>query len=370
MHTRGVEPKLPRRARPLLFDALPGLEANTPWRSLTHGPTGVERIDRTVSGLEGVEAWMKRDDLASPIYGGNKVRRYEFLLASAEARGCRRLVTAGGVASTQAMATALFGRALGFAVRMVLFDQPITRFAKQALLIDADAGAELIAGGNYLTTALRMVSALVRDRKDGNFLILPGAANPVANLGYVDAMLELAQQVEAGLLPRPDLIVLPTGSSGTLAALSLGAAWLGWDTEVVGVRITPWIATNRLTIGQIVRATDRHLHARDPARWRPQADRVRWSLEPRALGPGYGHPTAEARAAIDEVRALTGAPGEVTYSAKALVGLRLVAAEPRHRGKTILLWNTLSTMRPEPGPTARSKVPPSLQWVLDAPEVA
>jgi hypothetical protein len=51
-------------------------------------------------------------------------------------------------------------------------------------------------------------------------------------------MLELDAQVRAGAMPRPDAIVLPTGSSGTLAALALGAAHLGWDTEIVGVRTT------------------------------------------------------------------------------------------------------------------------------------
>jgi 1-aminocyclopropane-1-carboxylate deaminase/D-cysteine desulfhydrase-like pyridoxal-dependent ACC family enzyme len=40
-------------------------------------------------------------------------------------------------------------------------------------------------------------------------VINPGAASPRANLGYVDAMLELAAQVDRGEMPRPDVIVLP-----------------------------------------------------------------------------------------------------------------------------------------------------------------
>lgn len=68
--------------------------------------------------------------------------------------------------------------------------------------------------------------------------------------------------------------------------------------------------------------------------------------------------------------ALTGRPGEVTYSAKALVGLRAVTQEPRWRGKTLLLWNTLSTPRPSIAADARERIPRRLRWVLDAPEVA
>lgn len=362
---------MPRERRaPLLFDALPGMAGRVPWRPLAHVPTPVERCTAIADWLGRDDVWMKRDDLASPLYGGNKVRRYEFVLADAEQRGARRLVTVGGLASTQVQATALFGRALGFAVRVVLFEQPITRFAKEALLVDAQSGAELVWGGNYLTTAIRTIGALVRDRRDGNYLILPGAANPLANLGYVDAMLELARQVEQGRLPRPDVIVLPTGTSGTLAALALGAAWLGWPTEILGVRITLRIATNAWTVGGIVRATDRFLHRCDPVRWSRQSERVRWSLDGRALGAGYGHPTPEAIEGMRMVRALTGASGEVTYSGKALAALRRIANEPRWRGKTILLWNTLSTPRPAVTPAARAHVPATLRWVLDAPEVA
>lgn len=359
---------LPRdRTAPRLFGALPSLAEKLAWMPLAHLPTPVERLSAIAGWLGTERAWMKRDDLSSPLYGGNKVRRYEFVLAEAKRKGKTRLVTAGGIASTQAMATALFGRALGFQVRIVLFDQPITAFAKHALLVDADAGAELIAGGNYVTTTLRTTRAMLRGRKD-NELILPGAANPLANLGYIDAMLELDAQVKAGELPRPDVIVLPTGSSGTLAALALGAAYLGWDTEILGVRITTALATNRLTVGQIVRATDRYLAAVAPSHWRPKRRTARWSLDGSALGPGYGHPTPEAVEAIEQVRLLTGEPGEVTYSGKALAALRRIVR--KRPGQNVLLWNTLSTPRPSPPPEARDKVPRSLRWVLDAPEVA
>ncbi|UJR83410.1 1-aminocyclopropane-1-carboxylate deaminase/D-cysteine desulfhydrase [Sandaracinus amylolyticus] len=358
------------RTRPLLFDALPALARDIPWRPLAKLPTPVERIGGSAARWLGRDdLWIKRDDLASPLYGGNKVRRYELVLADAERRGAKRIVTAGGVASTQVMATALFGRALGFEVRVVLYDQPITRFAKHALLVDADSGAELIWGGNYLTTALRTIDALLRDRRE-NFLILPGASDPLANLGYVDAMLELAQQVERGECPRPDAIVLPTGSSGTLAALALGAAWLGWDTEIVGVRIAPLLTTNRVTIGGVIGATDRFLHAREPERWKKQRGRARFSLHHGAIGPGYGHPTPAAIDAIDHVRALIGAEGEVTYSGKALDGLRTIAAEPRWRGKNVMMWSTLSAARPTVSAQAREKLPPRLRALLDAPEVA
>ena len=303
---------------------------------------------------------MKRDDLVSPIYGGNKVRRFEFLLADAKARGAKRLVTVGGVASTQAMATALFGRELGFPVRVVLFDQPLTRFAQDAVRTLVTAGADVVYGGGIPRTAFRTLRLLER----GDYVIFPGAASPLANLGYVDAMLELGEQVARREVPRPDLVVVPTGSSGTLAGLALGAAFLGWPTEIVGVRITAAYACNRLTVAAVVHRTDRFLAQRS-RHWQKQRA-PRWSIDGSALGEGYGYPTAEAREGAEQVAALTGAPGEITYSGKALAALRrIVQARPDAQ---VLLWNTLST--PRPPIVTDALIPRALSWMYEQATVA
>jgi D-cysteine desulfhydrase len=287
---------------------------------------------------------MKRDDLASPLYGGNKIRRFEHVLADAERRGAREILTVGGLASTQVTATILFGRALGFEVRAVLFEQPVTTFARRSMLIQASAGGELVHGGGYAQTALRTTLALTRGAK--KYFVLPGASEPMANLGYVGAMFELADQVERKELPRPDLIVLPAGSGGTAAALALGAMLLGWPTTVIGVRITERIACNRATIRLLLETTASYLARRAGSISRRRLPDPRFVVDHRAIGEGYGHPTPEAIRAIPEVERLIGVPGEITYSGKALAGLRTIAAE--NPGKTILLWNTLSASWPEP----------------------
>lgn len=352
------------RTKPLLFDAFPALALRTPWLPLAHVPTAVEPMTAIGDWLgrsDGIT--MKRDDLISPLYGGNKVRRYEFVLADAKAKGKRRILTVGGLASTQAMATAIFGRELGFDVTIVLFDQPVTRFALDSVKGFVAEGAEIVYGGGYVSTAYRAW----RSKTDDAYFIMPGAAGALANLGYIDGMLELAQQVERGEAPRPDVIVLPTGSSGTLAAIALGAAHLGWDTEIVGVRITAAYACNRLTVAGVVRNTDLSLAKREP-RWKPMRSKARWRLYGDALGEGYGYPTPAALEGAAQVERLIGASGEVTYSGKALAGLRAVARDPRYRDKNILLWNTLSTARPSI--PASTTLPSSLRWMLDESPVA
>src|SRR6202034_275306 len=122
------------------------------------------------------------------------------------------------------------------------------------------------------------------------------------------AALELGEQVERGECPRPDFVVLPSGSGGTLAGravgvgllrwataglagLAIGFAILGWPTTVIGVRITDRIACNRFTVGHLVRSCTRYLR-RQSERYRALTlPAVRYSLFQGAIGRGYGYPT-------------------------------------------------------------------------------
>ncbi|MCU1281713.1 MAG: putative pyridoxal phosphate-dependent deaminase, partial [bacterium] len=73
----------PAAAEPALFRAFPSLAARVPWMPLGRFPTPVARVDGLVP--PSVELWIKRDDASGEIYGGNKVRKLEFLLAEAKA---------------------------------------------------------------------------------------------------------------------------------------------------------------------------------------------------------------------------------------------------------------------------------------------
>jgi 1-aminocyclopropane-1-carboxylate deaminase/D-cysteine desulfhydrase-like pyridoxal-dependent ACC family enzyme len=332
---------VPASRRVPLFERFPELAGAVPFRPLVHAPTPVERI--AVPGPLGRDGlWIKRDDLVSPLYGGNKVRRFEYLFADAAEKGRRTLVTAGGLASTQVTATILLGKALGFEVAAIFFDQPISDFLRRAIALDAAASPVLVYGGGYAATAWRGWTTY--RKLDRPYLIAPGASSPLALLGYVDAALELGEQVARGEMPRPDRIVLPAGSGGTAAALALGCAILGWPTVITAVRITDPIACNRAVLGLWIERTRALLKKRSPTFSRLRLPGVHLEVDGRALGKGYGHSTPEAEAAIEPVRAMIGVPGEVTYSGKAVAALGQIAAE--RPSETILFWNTLSSRRP------------------------
>lgn len=352
----------PSRTETPLFAEFPALRGAVPWRPIAHAPTAVEPCGESAY-LGRDDLWMKRDDRVSPLYGGNKIRRFEYLFADAERRGARRLLTVGGFASTQVMATVILGAAFGFEVSAVLFEQPITSFARQALLTDVAGRGHIVYGGGYVMTAIRTLRAYYAAERP--YLILPGASNPMAVLGYVDAMLELGEQVRRGEMPRPDVIVVPSGSGGTLAGLAIGASILRWPTRLVGVRITDFIACNRVTIRMLIGATARYLAKHAKRSTRRDLAGADVAVHHRAAGRGYGHATPEGVEAIPEVERLIGVPGEVTYSGKGLAGLRAIAAE--HPGKTVLYWHTLSSVRPALPEASPEALPPAFAKVFSGP---
>ncbi|MEZ4391617.1 MAG: hypothetical protein R3A48_11015 [Polyangiales bacterium] len=68
------------RESPRIFARFPSLRERLPFLALAHVPTPVTRLDALGAYLGRDDLWMKRDDQISPRYGGNKVRRYEFVL--------------------------------------------------------------------------------------------------------------------------------------------------------------------------------------------------------------------------------------------------------------------------------------------------
>lgn len=87
-------------------------DATLPRAELCDLPTPVERFE-TLGERLGIDAlWVKRDDRTSALYGGNKVRKLEFLLGDARRRGLEDVWTIGSLGSNHVLATSLFAREL------------------------------------------------------------------------------------------------------------------------------------------------------------------------------------------------------------------------------------------------------------------
>ena len=132
-----------------LFEHYPALEAALPVVPIIDSPTPVQRL-ANVSQRLGREVWVKRDDLTSKAYGGNKPRKLEFILADALKSEKKQIVTGGGLGTNHGLATLVHSRKLGFSVRLILFSQPATPHVRQTLKLFHALGAGIhYAGGLY-----------------------------------------------------------------------------------------------------------------------------------------------------------------------------------------------------------------------------
>lgn len=294
-------------------------------------PTPVQRVD-TLS-LPGSELWIKRDDSTHEVYGGNKVRKLEWLLADARERGVRRIVTVGAAGSHHVLATTYFGRKVGLKVEAVLVPQPRTEHVIEVLRANLALGLAPFPVGSWAAAPL----ALARRVASGARLITVGGSSVVGSMGYVDAARELAAQVRRGELPEPDVCVVALGSGGTAGGLAAGFEAERLRTRVVGVCVStpPWVL--RLSSLWLARACARRSGV--PAAFGSM--RTRLSMDARFLGEGYGYATAAGVEATRIAREQAGITLNPTYTAKAFASA-LWHLRAR-RGERILYWHTLSS---------------------------
>src|SRR3954471_174806 len=174
---------------------------------------------------------IKRDDAIPFGFGGNKVRKLSLVAARAVADGADTLITAGGVQSNHARATAAAAAKLGLRAVLVANGNPPDRLTANALL-DKLLGAEIVYVPGREDRAPKMLEVADRLRHEGRrpFEIPIGASTPLGALGYVLATAELADQI-----PPPDVIVHASSSGGTQAGLVAGCRLLEWPTQVIGV---------------------------------------------------------------------------------------------------------------------------------------
>lgn len=332
------------RTTPLL-ERFPDLQGQLAWTPLGEGgPTPVEPFPLPAVPRAGQTAavYVKRDDLTSPRYGGNKVRKLEHVLAEARLGQYTALVTVGGLGSNQCLASAIHGGRMGFAVDACLFNQPVTEQVRSNLLAGSAAGANLIYGGDYFRTAVRCVETYLARRRAGDrpYYIPAGATTSLANAGYVNAGLELGQQVRRGELPEPDRLLVPAGSCGTTAGLIVGLKLAGLRTRCVAVRINLSAVTNKVNIRRLARRTLGALRGLTASIPDVAIDFSDFDVESRFYGGGYGEATAESLVA--ESLAASRFPLEQTYSAKAFAAC-LAHARELGAGKTVLFWNTFNS---------------------------
>jgi D-cysteine desulfhydrase family pyridoxal phosphate-dependent enzyme len=274
---------------------------------LAHLPTPLEPCRRLHHERGGPLVWLKRDDCTGLATGGNKTRKLEFLLGRAVADGAPSVVTTGALQSNHARQTAAACARLGLPCHLVLrrsvprSDDHYTISGN--VLLDGVLGAtvELV---DTVEEAEAVIDAVVEGT--GAASIPLGGSDPVGALGYVDAGLELAEQLAAAGL-APSAVVCAASSCGTAAGLAIGLTAAG-GPPVVAVAVSDDGPTITATTESLIDATSVVLGI-EPAPTPTVVDA--W------IGEAYGIPTDEGLDAIEALARTEGVLLDPVYTGKA-----------------------------------------------------
>ena len=254
-----------------LFENYQLLGKKLPYVSLGEFPTPVQKLDQLGKQLGLSDLFIKRDDLTGKVYGGNKVRKLEFILGDALRSGAKEVMTFGAAGSNHALATAIYAKQLGLKSISMLIPQPNANYVRRNLLMSYQNEAEL-----HLYSPKRFFRAtadpsvvyqlLRHGLKQGQLprVIPMGGSSPLGAVGYVNAAFELHGQIMKGEMPEPDYIYVASGSMGTAAGLILGIRALNMKTKVVAVRVNSERFVNVKGLIKLIYQTNSLLSSMDP----------------------------------------------------------------------------------------------------------
>lgn len=333
-----------------LFRAFPRLAEKLDWLPLADLPTPVQQMNFLAEELDEDDLFIKRDDLSGQVYGGNKVRKLEFLLAEAQARGADSVMTFGTAGSNHCLATAVYARSLGMEAISILSPQTNSSSVGRNLLMGYHVGAELhhyhsepaAERGAAWQSARRLGAG-----KEAPHIIRRGGSSTLGTVGFVNAGLELAEQIKKGELPVPDLLYVAMGTMGTAVGLALGLAVANLRTKVIAVRVVDLRYGNEEGFHKLFDSTAAMLNKLDDS-----FPKLRWvdaNVEFRhdQFGQKYALFTEAGMEAVSLLRSTEGIQLEGTYTGKAMAALIADSLVGNLEGKRVLFWNTYNS-RPFP----------------------
>mmetsp|Transcript_8284 Transcript_8284/g.18556 ORF Transcript_8284/g.18556 Transcript_8284/m.18556 type:complete len:473 (+) Transcript_8284:234-1652(+) len=193
-----------------------------------------------------IKLYIKRDDATGGAeLGGNKVRKLEFLLADALAKGCDSVVTIGGEQSNHCRATAAASRMVGLSPHLILRTRRADAIHEKKddigwtgnILFDRMVGSTIYTctpgeygrlGSNKLVDSVCEYIQLKKKSHNNPYPIPVGGSNAIGTWGYINGVDELMQQIETTHDDDSlsefalDHVIFATGSGGTATGIALG----------------------------------------------------------------------------------------------------------------------------------------------------
>jgi 1-aminocyclopropane-1-carboxylate deaminase/D-cysteine desulfhydrase-like pyridoxal-dependent ACC family enzyme len=298
---------------------------------LAHLPTPMEEAPRFARRLGGPRVFLKRDDCTGMLFGGNKTRHNEFLMADALQKGADVVVWGAGVQSNNCRQTAAACARLGLDCHLYLTRSTHNDDVQGNLLLDHLMGATVhivdAAMGPEMDDLLLARAEELRRAGRRPYVWDRHLGRPLAAVSYALCLAEVADDLRRlGVQPAA---VYCAAAGATGAGLVLGKVLLGlpWRVRLVCPIRWPWRVADDLAEVATRAAVLLGLpHRVSPSEVEATEDHV---------GPAYGAVTTECREALDLLARTEGILLDPAYTAKAMAGLiadvrrgRLAADKP------------------------------------------
>ncbi|MGP8307689.1 1-aminocyclopropane-1-carboxylate deaminase [Vibrio sp. YIC-376] len=292
---------------------------------LTFGPTPIEKLSRLSEFLGGdVEIYAKREDCNCGLaFGGNKIRKLEYIVPDAIAEGADTLVTIGGVQSNHTRLVAATAAKIGMKCRLVqeswvpFQDAVYDRVGNILMSRVMGAEVELVNDGFDIGIRESWKNALADvEAKGGKPYPIPAGASEhkYGGLGYVRFAEEVREQEEEMGI-KFDYIVVCTVTGSTMAGMVVGFAEDGRARNVIGIDAS---ATPEKNHAQVLRIAQ---HTADLVELETPITKEDIVIIDDYAYPEYGVPSEETNEAIRIAARTEGMMTDPVYEGKSMQGL-------------------------------------------------
>ena len=312
-----------------------------PRLGLAHLPTPLEPLRRLSAFLGGPRLWIKREDATGLGFGGNKLRKLDYVLADAVASGADTIVSGGVVQSNSQRQVAAAAAKLGMECHLAVYhgrlQAPTPEYKSSGnAFLNRLFGAHLhdVAWTGDRNTAIRDLVGALESAGRKPYFVPYGVSNDLGAIGYATAIVEIAAQAAAqGFTPAA--IVHSSGSAGTQAGLVVGASLAMPHTRIVGIDVDAEAERVRTDVIRYARLATERLGVAFDER---DVDVVAGHA-----GPAYGVPHAATIEAIRLAGRLEALPLDPVYSGKGLAGLISLVRDGRWQHEDVVFIHTGGT---------------------------
>jgi len=277
-------------------------------------PTPFYRMN-SLSKLLECNIYIKRDDLTGFAFGGNKTRKFDFLIADALKKGCDSIIGIGANQSNFCRILACVGAKYGLTVHLILSGKepknPTGNLLIDHLLDATIYHIDTTDPEERMKKALEVKNHLEYNGKNVYFLP-PGGSTLIGALGYIAGWGELMDDFERQQIVV-DKVIHASSSAGTQAGLVAGQAITGWSGEIIGMSVDVPKDELEKNVRDLAQSAGDFLNIQVP--------RSIINVDENYIGKGYGIRTAGCEEAVELFAKNEGIFLDYVYTGKAAHGL-------------------------------------------------